>query len=58
MAETKSFYSDEAILQYAIDNNMEVMNKLQIAAKFMEMEDVISLLDSRVTSIERFLKTK
>lgn len=58
MAEIKSMYSNEAIKEYARQNNIDVMNSHQMAAKFMEMEDVISLLDSRVTSLERLLKTK
>lgn len=58
MAEIKSIYSKESITQYAKENNLDVLNVHQIAAKLMEMEDVISLLDSRVSSLERFLKTK
>lgn len=58
MSQIKSLYSEESIVEYAREQNLDLLNPVQIAAKLMEMEDVISLLDSRVSSLERFLKTK
>jgi len=38
MPQIKSKFTDEEVAQYARDNNLDVLNPMQIAAKFMELE--------------------
>ena len=45
MPEIKSKHSREEIEQYARDNQLDVMNHVQISAKFLELESRISNLE-------------
>jgi hypothetical protein len=45
MAEIKSHYSNESINEYARENNLDVLNSHQIAAKFMEMEEKFTVME-------------
>lgn len=46
MPEIKSVHKPEVIAQYARDNQLDVANQTQIAAKFLELETRISNLES------------
>ena len=47
--EIKSVHSREDILEYARDNQLDVANQTQIAAKFLELE-------TRIKSFEAFIE--
>lgn len=53
MAEIKSLFSNESIQEYARENNLDVLNSQQIAAKFMELEQELSNIDDRITRLEK-----
>lgn len=38
MPDIKSAHKPEAIAQYARDNQLDILNTMQIAAKFLELE--------------------
>ena len=56
MAEIKSPYSDESIAQYAKEQNLDLLNSMQIASKFMELEEKNTILEDRLTWVEVYLK--
>ena len=45
MPEIKTTYPG-SVEQYAIDNNLDILNHMQIAAKFMELEARVSNLEN------------
>ena len=51
MPEIKSKHSHEHIAQYARDNQLDVLNYMQIAAKFMELDVRISELEDTISKL-------
>ena len=51
MAEIKSHYSNESINEYARENNLDVLNSHQIAAKFMEMEEKFTVMEWEISKL-------
>ncbi len=47
--EIKSSHSESDIIQYAQDNQLDILNTRQIAAKFLELE-------TRIISFEDFIE--
>ncbi len=49
MPEIKSVHTPAVIAQYARDNQLDILNHMQIAAKFLELE-------TRIISFEDFIE--
>jgi len=46
MSDIKTTFTESTIKQYAVDNNLDILNHMQIAAKFMELEARIKSLEN------------
>lgn len=45
MPEIRSTHTKEQIEKYAKDNQLDILNPMQIAAKFLELEDRLSIVE-------------